>query len=117
MGKVPFIDTTGEANLAELVKQLQAIGGKLLISGIEPQPLELLKRTGLYETIGAQQFYAHTGDAIDTALSMIQTGRCAGCRHAAFRECAALSGIQETAGRASLKGHKPAIAGKLSGGI
>ncbi|MBY0012442.1 SulP family inorganic anion transporter [Paenibacillus typhae] len=117
MGKVPFMDTTGEANLAELVKQLQADGGKLLISGIEPQPLELLKRTGLYDKIGVQQFFGHTGDAINAALAMIQTDRCAGCRHAAFRECAALAAVQEAPGRTGFKSHKPAIAGKLSSGI
>lgn len=117
MGKVPFMDTTGEANLAELVKQLQADGGKLLISGIEPQPLELLKRSGLYDKIGVQQFFGHTGDAINAALAMIQTDRCAGCRHAAFRECAALAGVQEAPGRTGFKSHKPAIAGKLSSGI
>lgn len=117
MGKVPFMDTTGEANLAELVKQLQADGGKLLISGIEPQPLELLKRTGLYDKIGGQHFFGHTGDAINAALAMIQTERCAGCRHAAFRECAALAGAQEVPGRTGFKSHKPAIAGKLSSGI
>lgn len=117
MGKVPFMDTTGEANLAELVKQLQADGGKLLISGIEPQPLELLKRTGLYDKIGVQQFFGHTGDAINAALAMIQTDRCAGCRHAAFRECAALAGAQEVPAITGFKSHKPAIAGKLSSGI
>ncbi|WP_042201440.1 SulP family inorganic anion transporter [Paenibacillus camerounensis] len=117
MGKVPFMDTTGEENLSELVKQLQADGGRLMISGIEPQPLELLKRTGLYGRIGAGQFYAHTGDAINAALSMIQTSHCAGCKHAAFRECAALAGVQEAQGRTGFKSHKPAITGKLSGGI
>lgn len=56
MGKVPFMDTTGEANLSGLVKQLQADGGRLMISGIQPQPLDLLKKTGLYDRIGAAQF-------------------------------------------------------------
>ncbi|QSF47579.1 SulP family inorganic anion transporter [Paenibacillus tianjinensis] len=117
MGKVPFIDTTGEANLAELVKQLKADGGKLMITGAQPQPYDLLKRTGLYDKIGAEHFFDHTGDAINAALGMIHTDRCAGCRHAAFRECAALSGMEEVPGRGVFKGRKPAVAGKLSSGI
>ncbi|MNI65864.1 hypothetical protein D3C73_1213880 [compost metagenome] len=96
---------------------MQAAGGKLLISGIEPQPLDMLKKTGLHERIGAEQFFEHTGDAINAALAMIDTSRCAGCRHAAFRECAALSGYAEIPGRGSFTGRQPAVAGKLSSGI
>ncbi|MNM44907.1 C4-dicarboxylic acid transporter DauA [compost metagenome] len=91
MSRVPFLDTTGEGNLAKLVADLEASGGRLLVSGIQQQPLELLRRTGLYDAIGSSRFYEHTGDAIDEALRAIPKDRCAGCRHAAFRECAALS--------------------------
>lgn len=117
MSKVPFIDTTGEANLSEFVTQLLADGGKLMITGTQPQPLDLLKRTGLYDHIGAEQFFDHTGDAINAALGMINTDRCAGCRHAAFRECGALCGMEEVTGRGVFKGRKPAVTGKLSSGI
>ncbi|ASA25500.1 SulP family inorganic anion transporter [Paenibacillus donghaensis] len=118
MGKVPFMDTTGESNLAELVKQLQQGGGKLLISSIQPQALELLKKTGLYDTIGAAQFFEHTGEAINAALGSIDCGKCIGCSHAAFRECAALSAMDTAS---APRGHKPrvlpGVARELSGGI
>jgi SulP family sulfate permease len=104
MGKVPFMDTTGEANLSGLVKQLQDAGGRLMISGIQRQPLELLKKTGLYERIGAAQFFEHTGEAINAALGTVSPGRCSGCRHAAFRECAALAGQGEVPGRSVFQG-------------
>ncbi|MEK5024493.1 SulP family inorganic anion transporter [Paenibacillus sp. FSL M7-1046] len=114
MGKVPFMDTTGEANLSGLVKQLQADGGRLMISGIQPQPLDLLKKTGLYDKIGAAQFFDHTGEAINEALELINPVRCAGCRHGAFRECGALCGLEESPGRSVFRARKPAVAGKLS---
>ncbi|MEK3761923.1 SulP family inorganic anion transporter [Paenibacillus sp. FSL R7-0337] len=118
MGKVPLMDTTGEANLAALVKDLQAAGGRLMISGIQSQPLELLKRTGLYDRIGASQFYDHTGEAINDALGSVNPSRCRGCTHAAFRECSALSGLEESSSRsAAFKGRTPAVARKLSGGV
>ncbi|MEK3712558.1 SulP family inorganic anion transporter [Paenibacillus sp. FSL R7-0333] len=118
MGKVPLMDTTGEANLAALVKELQAAGGRLMISGIQSQPLELLKRTGLYDRIGAAQFYDHTGEAINEALGSVNPSRCRGCAHAAFRECSALSGLEESSSRsAAFKGRTPAVARKLSGGV
>ncbi|WP_342476770.1 SulP family inorganic anion transporter [Paenibacillus sp. FSL H7-0350] len=118
MGKVPLMDTTGEANLAALVKDLQAAGGRLMISGIQSQPLELLKRTGLYDRIGASQFYDHTGEAINDSLGSVNPSRCRGCTHAAFRECSALSGLEESSSRsAAFKGRTPAVARKLSGGV
>ncbi|MNR29275.1 hypothetical protein D3C85_1466530 [compost metagenome] len=88
-----------------------------MITGAQPQPYDLLKRTGLYDRIGAEHFFDHTGDAINAALAMIHTDRCAGCRHAAFRECGALSGMEGAPGRGVFKGRKPAVAGKLSSGV
>ncbi|OMD44370.1 SulP family inorganic anion transporter [Paenibacillus odorifer] len=118
MGKVPFMDTTGESNLAELVRHLQAVGGKLMISGIQPQPLELLKRTGLYNTIGEAQFYPHTGEAINDALNSIDYNKCIGCSHAAFRECTAFSCREEAGNLRGLKGSKkPVIAPELNSGL
>lgn len=93
MGKVPFMDTTGEANLAHVVKDMINHGGIVLISGIQSQPKEVLKSTGLYDLIGKEHFFEHTGEAIDYALTRLDRPKCIGCRHFAFRECAALSGL------------------------
>lgn len=90
MGKVPFMDTTGESNLASVIKDFQHRGGLVLISGIQPQPLEMLQRTGLEERIGKERFFAHTGQALAYALTQLDRQKCLGCKHFAFRECAAL---------------------------
>ncbi|WP_274364833.1 SulP family inorganic anion transporter [Paenibacillus thermotolerans] len=91
MGKVPFMDTTGESNLASLVKHFEKFGGIILVSGIQSQPLEVLKRTGLYTLIGSEHFFGHTGEALNHALLQLDLNKCLGCKHFAFRECAALS--------------------------
>ncbi|WP_339317739.1 sulfate permease [Paenibacillus sp. FSL R10-2734] len=118
MGKVPFMDTTGESNLVELVRHLQASGGKLMISSIQPQPLELLKKTGLYDTIGEAQFYRHTGEAINEALNSINYSKCIGCSHHAFRECTAFSCLEDAESLRGLKGRKkPIVAPELNGGL
>lgn len=92
MGGVPFLDTTGEASLASIVRHFRSRGGTVLISGLQDQPKALLQRTGLlYEMIGAAHVFAHTGEAIDFALGMLNQAKCRGCPHLAFRECAALS--------------------------
>lgn len=91
MSRVPMMDMTGESSLASLVNQIEAQGGAVRVSGIQSQPLALLKRTGLYDRIGANHFYAHTGEAIDSALLELDGDRCLGCKYAVFRECSALS--------------------------
>jgi SulP family sulfate permease len=95
MGKVPFMDTTGESNLAGLVKRLKEHGGVVLVSGLQPQPRGILQKTGLFEEIGSNHFFAHTGDAIQYSLLQLDERKCLGCKHFAFRECAALSSRKE----------------------
>lgn len=92
MNKVPFMDTTGEKNLEELVRHFRSQGGELLVAGIQSQPLEVLKIAGLYDRLGEKVFFEHTGDAIDYALTRIDQHQCRGCKHFAFRECEELSG-------------------------
>lgn len=89
--RVPLMDTSGEESFSRFVARLAAGGGQVLISGIQQQPLQLMKKTGLYERIGAAHFFTHTGDAINCGLQYIQQEKCYGCKHAAFRECASLS--------------------------
>ncbi|MDR6723925.1 SulP family sulfate permease [Paenibacillus amylolyticus] len=91
MGKVPFMDTTGESNLAHVVKHMERFRGTVLLSGIQAQPLEMLKKTGLIERISPDHMFEHTGEAINYALTHLDDQKCKGCKHFAFRECAALA--------------------------
>jgi SulP family sulfate permease len=63
----------------------------VLFSGIQAQPMEMLKRTGLAERIAPDHMFEHTGEAIDYALLHLDHQKCLGCKHFAFRECATLS--------------------------
>ena len=92
MSNVPFMDTTGESNFTELVKRLTHRGVTVLVSGIRPQPKELLNKSGCVKLISEERFFEHTGDALNYALGKIQYHKCQGCSHFAFRECAQLSG-------------------------
>ncbi|WP_045521882.1 SulP family inorganic anion transporter [Neobacillus niacini] len=90
MSRVPFMDTTGEANLASIVSHFSK-NGIVIISGINEQPKNVLLRTGLYDVIGQDHFFEHTGDAIQFALSQLDRNKCLGCKHFAFKECKKLS--------------------------
>jgi SulP family sulfate permease len=91
MSKVSFIDTSGEALLTTIVKQIKSQNQQVLISGLQQQPKELFERTGFYQIIGEEHFFSHTGDAINKALSKLDVGRCKGCKQFSFEECTALS--------------------------
>ncbi|MFD2445666.1 SulP family inorganic anion transporter [Bacillus sp. CGMCC 1.16607] len=91
MGKVPYMDTTAEANLRKIVHHFRKNGGMIMISGIQKQPKEVLKKTGLLNEIGNHFIFEHTGDAIQIAILNIEQNKCLGCRHFAFQECGHLS--------------------------
>lgn len=91
MSRVPFMDTTGASNLSSVVNHFKIKGGTVLISGIQAQPLEVLKRTGLASVIGEHHLFDSTGDAILCALRKLDYEKCKGCKHFAFRECDFLS--------------------------
>lgn len=97
MSHVPMIDATGERNLFSLVEDVHRHQGKVLIVGIQKQPLEVMKKSELYEVIGEQHFFETLKDGISYALTMINQQKCIGCKHFAFRECGQIcQGVQAT---------------------
>ncbi|MFD2682068.1 SulP family inorganic anion transporter [Bacillus seohaeanensis] len=96
MGKVPFMDTTGESYFSSIVKDFSKTG-IVLISGMKHQPKSVLRKTKLYHAIGEDHFFEHTGDAINVALVNLNKDKCLGCKHFAFKECSVLSGTPNTA--------------------
>jgi sulfate permease, SulP family len=101
MSRVPFMDTTGEANLASIVSHFSK-NGIVILSGLNEQPKNVLIRTGLYEKIGHQHFFEHTGDAIQFAISELDKNKCLGCKHFAFKECSKLSKAESSEGNVLL---------------
>ena len=98
MSKVIYMDTTGEDSLASIVHGIRKHGGTVLISGICPQPKEVIIKTGLYDEIGSQHFFNHVGDAIDYSLREINCENCANCKHLAFKECSTLKSQNKLTG-------------------
>src|SRR5690625_5065462 len=90
MGKVPFMDTTGEQYFRNVVQHFSK-SGIILITGLNDQPKDVMKKAGLIELIGKEHIFEHTGEAIDYALLQLDKNRCLGCEKNAFKECEALS--------------------------
>ncbi|SOB94136.1 SulP family sulfate permease [Ureibacillus xyleni] len=85
--KVPFIDTTGEEYFRNIVKDFKSHGGTLLVTEVRPSLKLAMDQSGLTKEIGEQNFYVHTGEAIDRAIGCINRNTCLGCKHFAFKEC------------------------------
>lgn len=87
MRHVSIIDVTGEANLSSLVIDFQKMGGTVLISEIEEDPLEMLQMSGLSEVIGPEHFFQTTTEAINYALTLIDAKNCPICSSKGFKQC------------------------------
>lgn len=64
MRNVPALDASGLFAIEELLKRLESGGASLILSGVRPQPMRALRRSGLYERIGS----ANVCSDIDSAL-------------------------------------------------
>lgn len=78
-----------------IVHHFKKQGGILLVSEIQPPVKTILKKNGLFTEIGKVGFFDHTGQAINEGLRHLDTNRCFGCEHFAFRECTRLSQQQD----------------------
>lgn len=87
MRHVSLIDVTGEANLAALVLEYHNMGGTVLISEIEEDPLEMLRVSGLSLVIGPEHFFETTTEAINYALTLIDPNDCSMCQSKGFKQC------------------------------
>ena len=99
MRNVPFIDTTGEEYFRNIIRSFKASGGTLLVTGVQPTLRAVLDKNGISQEIGEENFFSHTGDAINEAMRRIRPEKCLGCKHLAFNECAKLaagSGLDAT---------------------
>ncbi len=97
LGRVPVIDATGERALRNIWEACARKGIALLVSGLQPQPREVLESTGLLPLIGQDHIFTRTGPALNTAIARMDVKVCSYCPHFVFRECEELKyrGVEE----------------------
>ena len=71
MRAVPALDSTAMNTLTDLHKKCKAAGVELVFSHDNPQPLEVIKKSGLYETLGEDHFQSHIDDALTYAQTIL----------------------------------------------
>ncbi len=67
MRSVPAIDTTAMNYLEDLQKKCSENGIVLIMSHINPQPMKVMKKSGFYSKVGADNFCANIDEAIKKA--------------------------------------------------
>ena len=67
MRAVPAIDATAMNSLQELYKKCESKGIRLVLSHVNEQPLNAMKKSGFYDKVGAENFCAHIDDALKRA--------------------------------------------------
>ncbi len=70
MRAVPAIDATAMNALETLCKKCKNNGVELIFSHVNTQPLEALKKSGIYQTVGADRFCAHIDEALELASKL-----------------------------------------------
>ena len=68
---VPLIDATGIHALGEFWKKCRSSDITLILSGVNPQPEEILKKSGLYERIGAPYIRSSFEEAVKQAQFLV----------------------------------------------
>ena len=67
MRAVPAIDATAMNALSQLYKSCRAKGVQLVLSHVNAQPLEVMKKSGFYDAVGSENFCSHIDEALKTA--------------------------------------------------
>lgn len=68
---VPIIDATGLNSLNQFLKKCQHNRVKLILSGVNHQPFEIMKRSGLYDQIGKENVFRNVQLALNRAKEIV----------------------------------------------
>ncbi len=86
---INFVDLTGAHMLAQEAQRRCALGGALYLFNVKEEPLEMLRRSGAYETIGADNFFAMGDDVMATLKGRLNQSICSRCTARVFSPCKA----------------------------
>lgn len=71
MRKVPFIDSTGIHNLANLCEMSQKENIHIILSGVNPKVHQVIEKSGFYELLGEDNICSNINEAVAKATETI----------------------------------------------
>ena len=66
MGAVNSLDSTAMNALEALYEKCEKNNIKLLLTHVEKQPLAVMKKSGFYDAVGAESYFDHIGEALES---------------------------------------------------
>ncbi len=71
MRRVPFIDSTGVHNLQNMCRMCAQLGVKVVLSGVNPSVMKVLKNAGMEEVVGKENICSHISVALKRAEEIV----------------------------------------------
>ncbi len=81
MRKVPFIDSTGVHNLSNMCRMCSQMGVRVVLSGVNPSVMKVLKDAGMDELVGQENICSHISLALERAAQIVATEPAPAPRH------------------------------------
>jgi sulfate permease, SulP family len=71
MRKVPFVDATGLHNLEVFVQKSHQQGIHVILSGVRPEVLKVIRKSSLYGEVGEKNIFDHINGAMARAEEVV----------------------------------------------
>ena len=72
MRKVPFIDSTGVHNLSNMCKMCKQMGVKVVLSGVNPDVMRVLRNAHMDDVVGKENICSHISQALSRAEDIVR---------------------------------------------
>ncbi len=84
---INFVDLEGAQLLAQEARRRRALGGALYLFNMRDDPMDLMRRCGAYDVIGAENFFWLGEDVIGKLFPRLDGSICSGCKVRIFSSC------------------------------
>ena len=74
MRRVPFIDSTGVHNLSNMCKMCKQMGVKVVLSGVNPDVMRVLRNAHMDDVVGKENICSHISQALSRAEDIVRAG-------------------------------------------
>ena len=94
---INFVDLAGAQLLAQEARRRRAIGGSLTLFNLKNEPLDMLRSSGAYAEIGAENFFHLGDDVFGTLYARLDAEVCRNCTVRIFAPCTPRTVVSQAA--------------------
>jgi SulP family sulfate permease len=84
---INFLDLAGAHLLSQEARRRRALGGGLYIFHMKDEPMQTLRRSGVLDDIGLENFFTLGDDVLGTLYARLDRAVCTRCQVRIFRPC------------------------------